>query len=1054
MTILEQIQGRKSRLLSYSYLKSVLAESWAENKDEISTASKAIDRSSDAQYTIPRIYGNYQVGLFCRGEKVKKVKAVIRAVGSPSTLYVKLLNAKTLATLETKQVSGVVDYFKTIETTFNSEYTSDSIVLGGTTCYYGFYIVYYQSGGDSSNYYEIAPALADGASELVYSSDGGTTYSRNGAKVRSSGETTLTIGGNAFKGSNYSYLNDATALHLTNFTIEFELRLAFNGNASSDMFILDKGYASNVDFWIRIPSGSRTLYVGYGDGVNKNEISYSISDDDWHHYCVTYDNSTKILTLYKDNVQVASNTFASGISNGSNGIIVGMKLDETSGAKVDLRLLRIYNSVLSASDRTNNFQKPLNPAGSPVVFIEPMKLTSGSAMQYGKTAAGATEEGKGYNTNTLTATKFTLSSPIRFNTIKLRLRVNVSPGYARCAVYKDSNGYPGALIANSATNTKSITSTTAYWETFTCAGTVYLKPGTYWLFTNVYGAVNAYVYEYYDAGATNQTYTINGSYGSTSPTTPDPFPSGATGQAKEFSIYADGYLFDYVNDLSGNNNHEYLGSNYNFVKKVIPLIYIGTSSGYVTAPEALALRTTRYYKIPFTVPTAIKAAIVGVRGWKRGSLGASMRISLYNASDVLQATAYIAGPDMTDDDKVWSAVLDSQVNLAAGSYYLKIESTSTTEGDDENNIYLDFESSGDESDYYYNGSSLSPVNMKTLIYVAGIITQDYLAATATTTAVNFYGNTRVGQTFYSSKRCPVANVALYIAKTGSPANLMVEIYEVNPATMKPSGAAISSLEVSASLIGSAAWVDMWISAPMEKASYYAVVAYVKGNAGDASNYYTAYKGASSIAGTFISSSDAGASWTIDNANDLAVKIRTPEEVYIEQYQPDLTSLKIDLAAQTFGVNYTMKSVDGTYVSIRVLVDGVEPGDCGNQYSGTDPLEVEIVPTTKTYTSPPTIAIYGYGLGIITLRKYARHHYFNKNPIEPKDFNVSEMILLDALLPPGSMIKFNDDPVQFIRNPSTATGDRIFDASGAPAEIGPIRKVEFVEGTADIEFLGW
>jgi len=153
-----------------------------------------------------------------------------------------------------------------------------------------------------------------------------------------------------------------------------------------------------------------------------------------------------------------------------------------------------------------------------------------------ETVGGSYDNGGTSGTNVLRTCKFTISAPVKVSQIKVYF-VNVSGSYncyTRCGIYEDDSGYPGNKIANSETNTINVK--TFGWNAFDCTSAVELSAGTYWLMANCYVSTTTIGRMSYDAGSSNQFYRKEGSYGGSSPTIPDLFPSGSTGYAYRASI--------------------------------------------------------------------------------------------------------------------------------------------------------------------------------------------------------------------------------------------------------------------------------------------------------------------------------------------------------------------------------------------------------------------------------------------------------------------------------------------------------------------------------------
>lgn len=101
-------------------------------------------------------------------------------------------------------------------------------------------------------------------------------------------------------------------------------------------------------------------------------------------------------------------------------------------------------------------------------------------------------------------------------------------------IYDDNSNYPNSLETPSGDSTSIPNGIlNADWVTLSFSSSLGLTSGTYWLGWVTTGGS---VYYYYDTGSANQRYfTSNSSYFVTPPTS---FPGGASGNAREVSIYA------------------------------------------------------------------------------------------------------------------------------------------------------------------------------------------------------------------------------------------------------------------------------------------------------------------------------------------------------------------------------------------------------------------------------------------------------------------------------------------------------------------------------------
>lgn len=1050
MVAIQQIQGRKSQLFSYSYKKAIPVEAETVEVNQLSTAAKAEDRTGLAPERF-KIYGSNQVGVYCRNTGVKSVKVTIRRKGSPAPLCAKLVDAKTNTVKETVQVSGVDTVFKTVTVTFSQQYSSSTLPNG---THAGFYVLFHQLGnaGDSDNCYEILPNIARRTMDYVYSSDAGATINWRGSTFTHVPLSSTDGRAARLNGSDYGQIAHAAGLAFTSFTLEIEFRLDWTGNAPQDMFLADKGYDSAKDWWIRVASGTRTVYVGYGDGSNRVEASFTLSsnDTDWHFLQATYDNSARKLDVYLDGVLKNSVTGSGNISNGTSNISIGAKVNGSSGFTGLLGLFRAYSAVLSQTDLAQSLQQRQNPpTASLKTWVEPDVRSNGSTLVFmGYKTVGASTHSMATGTNNLVFCRFTAPTTASYTVLKVYLYRGGTGANIRAGVYEDKDGYPYTKIRDASLSVGGGTD----WVSVTITSTTLYAGRTYWLALNIYNGSNA-ASTYYDAGSANQYYYTTGSYGGASPTLPSPAPSGMTGYARVMSIYVESsqYMQNWT-DLSNNNNFLATVSGVTYVNSLAPEIRLYNASGTeLSSRDGLKIYSTRMLKIFFTPPTAMILSSIGVMLGLVGKIPCNLQANVRKTEDnTLVGTLYIDLSKVADE-AVYAGFLTTPASLTANtSYYVEL-SLVTNLGDEDNFVYFKY-SPAAPTDFYQTYWLAA----KTIIYVAGKIEETFISQTSVGSNQTVYGNTRVGQTILVSKRLNLSSIQLYVSKTGSPQNLILDIYAVDPNTLKPTGPALATLETPAASIGtSLAWVSFNISYMLLKDTYYAVVVYQKGNGGDASNYYTVqYTNTNPIQGNMVTSSDAGATWTVSSSNDLGIKILNYKETAVWSKTVDLTAYSSSIAATTFTLKVKYRSLYGQYVVLRPEINGVEHGDTGCGYNGVLSISDIVIPPSKTHVNTQlNIVIYGSGDGLLVEITYARCFYFNAQRITPADFGVSEMILWDGALEPGTVVIFNDNPLQFIMNPDDSPDVLFFDTSEPPREV-LVRSLTIVRGRADVSFLGW
>ncbi|MEM7820024.1 MAG: hypothetical protein QW761_00250 [Candidatus Aenigmatarchaeota archaeon] len=195
-------------------------------------------------------------------------------------------------------------------------------------------------------------------------------------------------------------------------------------------------------------------------------------------------------------------------------------------------------------------------------------------------------------------------------------------------------------------------------------------------------------------------------------------------------------------------------------------------------------------------------------------------------------------------------------------------------------------------------------------------------------------------------------------------------------------------------------------------------------------------------------------WSVSTSNDLGIKILNYREQLLWSKTINLGEYNSSIAATTFLMEIKYRSLYGKYVVIRPVINSIEYTDVGCGYSGTFTISDTVIPASKTYADTLlNIALYGSGDGLMTEAAYMRCFYFNARRITPADFGVSEMILIDGRLDAGTVIIFDDNPLQFIMNPDDAEDAFSFDMSRAQRET-LVRSVTIVKGRADLSFHAW
>lgn len=554
-----------------------------------------------------------------------------------------------------------------------------------------------------------------------------------------------------------------------------------------------------------------------------------------------------------------------------------------------------------------------------------------------------------------------------------------------------------------------------------------------------------------DVPYTLGTYDVSGGTAGTGYGTGQAGVNGSVGSSADFA-------FTYAKDLFGNNN-DATPYNVNYSCRVIPYLRVYNATTEVFTALQDVLKISNKIRVRFTPSETLICTTIGAKLQLRGSLPTNVKVDLYTDGGSLLTSGYISVSSLSDEDKVLGGVLATPQSLTGSTtYYCVFSLADGVSGDEINNVRLSEQSRvvlDGLADYDNLGGTEYNLNLEAAIFVSGMIYDVYINQNSQSASYDLYGNNRVGQTFIVLKRLNSYSFTLYLAKTGSPPNLMMELYAVDKNTFKPTGSALASSEISASAISGAGAYELVLSYPMMMNTYYALVLYCKGNGGDGSNKYSWYYATTNpIQGNASQSSDAGLTWTLSTANDMYLILKIPREITLFTATVDLSALPSSIASTTYDLDAKLYSLDGRYVTLRVTIDGSEQTDCGADYNGTQLLQVNIIPAAKIYPGKSSIAIviYAAGSGLIDELDYGRTFYFDKTELEPADFGAMEMVLWDGKLEIDTLIQFNDDPAQFILNPEDVMDALIFDTSEAPREI-IVRKIKIVKGRCDLSFLG-
>jgi hypothetical protein len=197
----------------------------------------------------------------------------------------------------------------------------------------------------------------------------------------SSGTTVTDLTGNSLNGtlSNITFTNPYFTLNGSNSTIsapdssliepgsgDFTVEVWVNHSviAGSSRCILSKTDGGNAADWgygLRTSSSGAT-FIEIGNGsTSTTSPSYTLSTNTWYQVVGVFNNTSNLLTLYVNGVNRGSNpnSYAS-IRNTTSSLSIGSFNNNIGGfgqwVNGKIGIVRIYNSALSASDVSKNFE--------------------------------------------------------------------------------------------------------------------------------------------------------------------------------------------------------------------------------------------------------------------------------------------------------------------------------------------------------------------------------------------------------------------------------------------------------------------------------------------------------------------------------------------------------------------------------------------------------------------------------------------------------------------------------------------------------------------------
>jgi hypothetical protein len=335
------------------------------------------------------------------------------------------------------------------------------------------------------------------------------------------------------------------------------------------------------------------------------------------------------------------------------------------------------------------------------------------------------------------------------------------------------------------------------------------------------------------------------------------------------------------------------------------------------------------------------------------------------------------------------------------------------------------------------------------------ITQENITSVA---YANIYGANWFMQSILALRFCPFRRLTLYLKKIGTPADsLYASLYAIDPATGKPTGQPLVTGSIAAASVSTTvSWLNIDFSWPMNFNTQYVIVLSSPLSVNSSNCYMAGYVTSNPYAGgQYGASTDSGVTWTLTAANDFCFDVWVPTEqlVFGQNFSPTSpTDLTWEAAKVYLGLWAKLKSLDGQYMTLRLLVDSVEQTDAGTSYDGVSAREDSVLDPAKSVPQTTwNLKIYGAGDGVITALRYMRHHYCDTQTITPATFGVPELILHQGKIMAGSLIILNDDFKQRQYCPDNSD-PKTLDFTGAPLDI-IVRKVYFAKGQSILSFLG-
>jgi len=161
----------------------------------------------------------------------------------------------------------------------------------------------------------------------------------------------------SFNGSSSYIYNTNTAIWSASWTISLWFKTP-NSSGRNPLFTFGRG--SWVDGIELLNAANNTVSISYAEGTKyaSKNVSVDLDDNNFHHYCATYDSSSDTIKLYIDGNEETSLTTGTGNSRQGSGYRIGRFFQTPEQwCTGDIDQLRVFNKALSASEVTTLYNE-------------------------------------------------------------------------------------------------------------------------------------------------------------------------------------------------------------------------------------------------------------------------------------------------------------------------------------------------------------------------------------------------------------------------------------------------------------------------------------------------------------------------------------------------------------------------------------------------------------------------------------------------------------------------------------------------------------------------